>query len=169
MDFLWLVKNHQNQITHSERGAANLYRPLCQFNVIAAGEKAGDTAKPSNGTRANSGTVSVGYKIGTAIEAQGKVYTAATMGGKYSTQLSVKNATSGKEKDISVTEDGDLWSDRFKAEDVVQEENGSSGLFKPLETIPGATANRDQKKEETREAFEKAEYKRQQNQQDAQE
>lgn len=137
--------------------------------MIAAGEKAGDTAKPSNGTRANSGTISVEYKIGTAIEAQGKVYTAATMGGKYSTQLSVKNATSGKEKDISVTEDGDLWSDRFKAEDVVQEENGSSGLFKPLETIPGATANRDQKKEETREAFEKAEYKRQQNQRDAQE
>ena len=92
--------------------------------MIAAGEKAGDTAKPSNGTRANSGTISVEYKIGTAIEAQGKVYTAATMGGKYSTQLSVKNATS---------------------------------------------ANRDQKKEETREAFEKAEYKRQQNQQDAQE
>ncbi|HAV2238030.1 hypothetical protein [Enterobacter cloacae] len=72
-----------------------------RFNVIAAGEKAGDTAKPSNGTRANSGTVSVEYKIGTAIEAQGKVYTAATMGGKYSTQLSVKNTTSGKEKDIT--------------------------------------------------------------------
>lgn len=36
------------------------------------------------------------------------------MGGTYSTQLSVKNATTGKEKDISVTEDGDLWSDRFK-------------------------------------------------------
>ncbi|MCL8137693.1 hypothetical protein M8305_07735 [Enterobacter roggenkampii] len=32
----------------------------------------------------------------------------------------------------------------FEEEDVVQEENGSSGLFKPLETIPGATANRDQ-------------------------
>lgn len=31
----------------------------------------------------------------------------------------------------------------FEDEDI-QEENGSSGLFKPLETIPGATANRDQ-------------------------
>ena len=80
------------------------------FSVINA-----DATKPANGTRANSGTVSVEYKVGTAIEAQGKVYTAATIGGKYSTQLSVKNATTGKEKDISVTEDGDLWSDRFKA------------------------------------------------------
>ena len=31
----------------------------------------------------------------------------------------------------------------FEDEDT-QEENGSSDLFKPLETIPGATANRDQ-------------------------
>lgn len=74
----------------------------------------GDATRPTDGTRVESGKVSVEYKIGTAIEAQGKVYTAATMGGAYSTQLSVKNATTGKEKDISVTEDGDLWSDRFK-------------------------------------------------------
>ncbi len=32
----------------------------------------------------------------------------------------------------------------FEEEDVTQEESGSSDLFKPLETIPGATANRDQ-------------------------
>ena len=32
----------------------------------------------------------------------------------------------------------------FEEEDVTQEENGSSDLFKPLEIIPGATANRDQ-------------------------
>lgn len=32
----------------------------------------------------------------------------------------------------------------FEEEDVTQEENGSSDLFKPLETTPGATANRDQ-------------------------
>ncbi len=75
----------------------------------------GDATRPIDGTRVESGKVSVEYKIGTAIEAQGNVYTAATMGGAYSTQLSVKNATTGKEKDISVTEDGDLWSDRFKA------------------------------------------------------
>lgn len=74
----------------------------------------GDATRPTDSTRVESGKVSVEYKIGTAIEAQGKVYTAATMGGTYSTQLSVKNATTGKEKDISVTEDGDLWSDRFK-------------------------------------------------------
>lgn len=74
----------------------------------------GDATRPTDGTRVESGKVSVEYKIGTAIEAQGTVYTAATMGGAYSTQLSVKNATTGKEKDISVTEDGDLWSDRFK-------------------------------------------------------
>lgn len=74
----------------------------------------GDATRPIDGTRVESGKVSVEYKIGTAIEAQGKVYTAATMGGQYSTQLSVKNATTGKEKDISVTEDGDLRSDRFK-------------------------------------------------------
>lgn len=75
----------------------------------------GDATRPIDGTRVESGKVSVEYKIGTAIEAQGNVYTAATMGGAYSTQLSVRNATTGKEKDISVTEDGDLWSDRFKA------------------------------------------------------
>lgn len=74
----------------------------------------GNATRPTDSTRVESGKVSVEYKIGTAIEAQGKVYTAATMGGTYSTQLSVKNATTGKEKDISVTEDGDLWSDRFK-------------------------------------------------------
>lgn len=74
----------------------------------------GDATRPTDSTRVESGKVSVEYKIGTAIEAQGKVYTAATMGGTYSTQLSVKNTTTGKEKDISVTEDGDLWSDRFK-------------------------------------------------------
>ena len=75
----------------------------------------GDGTRPSDGTRVESGKVSVEYKIGTAIEAQGTVYTSATMGGSYSTQLSVKNVTAGKEKDISLTDDGLLWSDRFAA------------------------------------------------------
>lgn len=75
----------------------------------------GDGTRPPGGTRVESGKVSVEYKIGTAIEAQGTVYTSATMGGSYSTQLSVKNVTAGKEKDISLTDDGLLWSDRFAA------------------------------------------------------
>lgn len=75
----------------------------------------GDSTRPSDGTRVASGKVSVEYKIGTAIEAQGTVYTSATIGGTYSTQLSVKNVTAGKEKDISLTDDGLLWSDRFAA------------------------------------------------------
>lgn len=75
----------------------------------------GDATRPIDGTRVESGKVSVEYKIGTAIEAQGTVYTSATMGGSYSTQLSVKNVTAGKEKDISLTDDGLLWSDRFAA------------------------------------------------------
>lgn len=75
----------------------------------------GDETRSSGGTTVSSGTVSVEYKIGTAIEAQGKVYTSATIGGTYSTQLSVKNVTAGKEKDISLTDDGLLWSDRFAA------------------------------------------------------
>ena len=75
----------------------------------------GDGTRPSDGIRVESGKVSVEYKIGTAIEAQGTVYTSATMGGSYSTQLSVKNVTAGKEKDISLTDDGLLWSDRFAA------------------------------------------------------
>lgn len=75
----------------------------------------GDSTRPPDGTRVESGKVSVEYKIGTAIEAQGTVYTSATMGGSYSTQLSVKNVTAGKEKDISLTDDGLLWSDRFAA------------------------------------------------------
>ena len=75
----------------------------------------GDGTRPSDGTRVESGKVSAEYKIGTAIEAQGTVYTSATIGGTYSTQLSVKNVTAGKEKDISLTDDGLLWSDRFAA------------------------------------------------------
>lgn len=75
----------------------------------------GDGTRPPGGTRVESGKVSVEYKIGTAIEAQGTVYTSATMDGSYSTQLSVKNVTAGKEKDISLTDDGLLWSDRFAA------------------------------------------------------
>lgn len=75
----------------------------------------GDGTRLPGGTRVESGKVSVEYKIGTAIEAQGTVYTSATMGGSYSTQLSVKNVTAGKEKDISLTDDGLLWSDRFAA------------------------------------------------------
>lgn len=75
----------------------------------------GDGTMPSDGTRVESGKVSAEYKIGTAIEAQGTVYTSATIGGTYSTQLSVKNVTAGKEKDISLTDDGLLWSDRFAA------------------------------------------------------
>lgn len=75
----------------------------------------GDVTRPIDGTRVESGKVSAEYKIGTAIEAQGTVYTTATIGGTYSTQLSVKNVTAGKEKDISLTDDGLLWSDRFAA------------------------------------------------------